>query len=414
MTELARICNNQFKDTRTAQTSVKDWNNIFETKKIALPTWQREDNWSLEFKIDLIKSILLNVDIPKFYVTKISDVGDNITYLIDGGHRTRTINEYMNNIFSIPIDDVYYYFNRLPPLSKINAKLLIEQPELYKYFTNYKLTIVQYDSISEVDARFIFNKLQNAVPMTIADVINTYETKLVEFLRDLIVTDKYGIKLINFYTKTYKPLNYVNGTNLNKNKILYDVCSKFTIFIPVKINTDYEDECVQALSSIMKGPTMDSPCLNYIKSYNEEIDDKTKMNFINHLKEMFKYINMLNELNITLLESELNTLLHSMRWLKSFNFNIFINFLRDCNKYNNHIKNANKFIKNKNYKNHSIELNNADILNNKSLGTIQQWIKSKTGGIVSSNKKNMITRLEIICKVNKLYSQIEPEPEPNL
>ena len=50
-------------------------------------------------------------------------------YLIDGGHRTRTISSYMKNMFAITIDDDKVFYN-LPKLP--NKKLTNE--ELYSYF----------------------------------------------------------------------------------------------------------------------------------------------------------------------------------------------------------------------------------------------------------------------------------------
>ena len=42
---------------------------------------------------------MLNSDIPKLFITNIKDT--RFCYLIDGGHRARSINEYINNEFSI-------------------------------------------------------------------------------------------------------------------------------------------------------------------------------------------------------------------------------------------------------------------------------------------------------------------------
>ena len=88
----------------TTQTLSRDieWFNLqFESNRYSLSPWQRDDCWSPEYQKTLIKSILLGIDIPKIYIGQIANT-DTET-IMDGGHRTRSINRFMNNDFSINI-----------------------------------------------------------------------------------------------------------------------------------------------------------------------------------------------------------------------------------------------------------------------------------------------------------------------
>ena len=80
------------------------------TKKFCFPEWQREDCWKDNYKKELISSIFKGIDLPKIYLGDISD--KDTVYIIDGGHRSRAISEFMKNEFSIVIDDIEIFYNK--------------------------------------------------------------------------------------------------------------------------------------------------------------------------------------------------------------------------------------------------------------------------------------------------------------
>ena len=82
----------------TTQTRSRDveWFNLqFESNRYALSPWQRDDCWPKDYQKTLIKSILFGIDIPKIYIGQI--INTNNETIMDGGHRTRAINGFMNN-----------------------------------------------------------------------------------------------------------------------------------------------------------------------------------------------------------------------------------------------------------------------------------------------------------------------------
>ena len=71
----------------------EDYINMYKLAK-----WQRKNRWPLDFKMNLIISILEGADISK--ITVGIDY-DEKSVIIDGGHRTRTMTEFMDNEWSI-------------------------------------------------------------------------------------------------------------------------------------------------------------------------------------------------------------------------------------------------------------------------------------------------------------------------
>ena len=82
--------------TFTKQTHSRDiewYNDKYNSNRYSLSKWQRDDCWPPEFKKYLILSIINGIDIPKIYIGQIIDT--DIETIMDGGHRTRTINEFI-------------------------------------------------------------------------------------------------------------------------------------------------------------------------------------------------------------------------------------------------------------------------------------------------------------------------------
>ena len=90
------------------QYPIKIWINLM-SSEFEFPEWQRENCWTDIFKQDLILSIINGVDLPKLYIGDIKDTDNK--YIIDGGHRSRTIEDFYNNKFHITINDqkIFHY-----------------------------------------------------------------------------------------------------------------------------------------------------------------------------------------------------------------------------------------------------------------------------------------------------------------
>lgn len=167
---------------------VKYYNNEFEEGERILDPWQRLDRWKLEYKMAFILSILVGNDIPKIMEYTLIDDETKKKRILDGGHRTRGINEYINGEFGIKIDENYYYWS-VPSVQEEKRRgksknKNLELPAEYKHrFLNYKLTITTYIDLTEEEAREKFNELNHCNPMNDAEVINSHSSLLVDNLR---------------------------------------------------------------------------------------------------------------------------------------------------------------------------------------------------------------------------------------
>ena len=92
-----------------SQYSISMYNDRLTKGKYSFPPWQREDCWTKRYKQELILAILTGIDIPKIYTADIKEIKE--TYIIDGGHRSRAISQFMNNEFSLKIDSIDVYYN---------------------------------------------------------------------------------------------------------------------------------------------------------------------------------------------------------------------------------------------------------------------------------------------------------------
>lgn len=140
-----------------------------------IPDWQREEVWDTGKKQQLIDSILRGWKLPKFYLLKTADEPEEFE-VVDGQQRLTAIFEFFDNIL---------------PLSPGSAKLF--KGRLYKDlpssisdgFDDFE---IEYDEISdaeEEDIKAFFQRLQQGLPLTSSEKLNSVHSKLRDFCRDL-------------------------------------------------------------------------------------------------------------------------------------------------------------------------------------------------------------------------------------
>ena len=367
--------------------SVSDYLQSFRNNEYDLPPWQREDCWDDEYRKELIKSILEGTDLPKLYMANITDNENDGISLLDGGHRTRTFLSYCNNEFSIPMNgkNVFYDNSDGTPLSETLSD------EDKNYLDTYQLSITRYDEITTKDARKLFNRLQNAVPMSIADVINSRESPLIDWLRDLKKNGIIDGRRMDYYfnnkTDTGKSL-----PNTNNNEDLYQLVSWWTIINPIPENN--EELEIIAIRYLEKGKTKSAMPLKYLKKFDETFDnvsEELKTNFVNMLTQFLQYLST-KRTKISM--ADLNTILHSMCHIENTDMQRIEHFQTQLESYNTKKSAAKKQQSNHNYdlsKSLNIE---ADNLNNMYNGNLVEWIRSRTDG--GSSERKMRVRSEMI------------------
>jgi len=347
--------------------------------KYTFPRWQRDEGWSQDYKEDLILSILNGIDIPKIYIAKIKDT--KFQYIMDGGHRSRTILSFKNNEFPLQnSQNKYIYYNKKFSHNTRNTDVLSDDNR--HNFDDFQLTIVTYNSIEEKECRLIFNRLQNARPMDIEDVINSYESEFIDFIRELI-NHKINSKTITEHFEG------IQGLSEAKTKVMTQLISWYSIIYP---NQSIKEPWENAIKYIKKGTKNKSPLLDYIKNNNTEITEDVKNEFIKHITFIFNYINECPNKKIA--ATDLNTLIHSRIYINNFNINKFNNIVKNVDIYKNMKNSAEKINKEKKY-DESTEINKqADKINSSFNGKLERWTRTRRNG--GNDPGGMKVRLEIV------------------
>lgn len=176
---------------------IRDFVKKYEEEEMTYPLWQRYDKWSGHYKRVFIRSLLEGKDIPKIYTCE--DPKDNFKeYILDGGHRTRAIVEFIHGVFSIPLkDDNWYVFTQReggPTVkpegrgSATNQTLLLPEV-LQTRLLRTQLQVVSYSGLDDDTPRKIFNELNHQRAMTVPEHVNMHSSRLVDGLRELAEGD---------------------------------------------------------------------------------------------------------------------------------------------------------------------------------------------------------------------------------
>tara|TARA_B110001469_G_C9625501_1_gene312227 strand:- start:321 stop:1559 length:1239 start_codon:yes stop_codon:yes gene_type:complete len=186
---------------------IREYVTSYENGEITFPVWQRYDggDWKKDdYKPVFIISLLEGKDIPKIYTCV--DPADNFKeYILDGGHRTRAIVEFIQGKFSIPLNTPgggknWYVFTKQEGMDECRpvkekgrgsaTGQTILLPEVLKIrLLRTQLQVVSYADIDEPTSRKIFNELNHQRPMTIPELVNVHSSLLVDRLRALADED---------------------------------------------------------------------------------------------------------------------------------------------------------------------------------------------------------------------------------
>jgi hypothetical protein len=278
-----------------------DLNKQFEAGEIIFPIWQRNENWPVSYKKDLVTSILNKRMIPMLFFANIGQKN----YILDGGHRTRALNSFMNNEFYIEIrrnnilvPNVYY--------NKLKSNNLTDEEK--SIFDNYPLPLYKYTNITEDESRDIFNDLQHARSMTTAEICNSYASYLIDYLRNLenlIVNDNSLYEILNYRTNPFpKPK-----------------CHNYLLVLIQLFSFFDGDSAKSSLYSCNGGKEH----ISYVKKFSQDdLDDEYKKEFEEYLINFFNFISKLKLKNL-LRVGDFHSIFHYMVWHDIPNINNFLN-----------------------------------------------------------------------------------------
>ena len=287
----------------------------------------------------------------------------------------------MNNEFSVRIDGQDVFFDKQIDQETRNTRNLNTTEK--RTFLGYNLTVTTYIDITENDCRMIFNILQNAQPMSVADVINSHQSSLVDYLRMIsreFMVDGKPLKELVVQNKILK--------NADNSELLYQLASWWTIINPILEEDDDVEEEV-AMKYLEKGLTRESKCLSYVKKHTTEITNDLKEHFEDYI------IYLMNFPNIKKMTStDINTLLHSKEWIEGFSEDNFNTFLEAVSEYNAVKNKSNKLFKDGKVDEGKQLMEESDELDSEYSGDLSVWKNSKSSGGYNfsgmSKRKNIV------------------------
>ena len=99
-------------NTVSSDVRIKDYDKSCRDGGKKYPDWQRFDGWTPQYKREFVKAVLEGKDIPKIYTYEDPEDTDK-EYILDGGHRSRAISEYIDGEFAISLKGDWYSFKVL-------------------------------------------------------------------------------------------------------------------------------------------------------------------------------------------------------------------------------------------------------------------------------------------------------------
>jgi len=168
----------------------KDQNYQCINKPLNFTKWQRDDRWSLKEKRALIGSIMMNIGLHKLILATIPNLSDSYLYIVDGGHRYRTIKSFYNNDFYIMHGDYKLYYDKAEDTLESDERQLLQFPDLLNQFHSYKLDFDIYDGLSEKDAIYLFLMINQTDPLSVAEWLNSSIHPAITYLRNKYTNSK--------------------------------------------------------------------------------------------------------------------------------------------------------------------------------------------------------------------------------
>ncbi len=137
-----------------------------------IPEWQRQEVWSRSKKQNLIDTILRGWKLPKFYLFKVSDDPESYE-VVDGQQRLVSILEFFEN--QLPLAD--------ETAEKFGGQYYKELPDnVVDAFDDYEIEFDEIEEATEEEVKEFFQRLQEGLPLTSAEKLNSIHSKLRDYL----------------------------------------------------------------------------------------------------------------------------------------------------------------------------------------------------------------------------------------
>jgi Protein of unknown function DUF262 len=140
-----------------------------------IPDWQREEVWDTAKKQKLIDSILRSWKLPKFYYLKTSDDPEEFE-VVDGQQRLMAIFEFFDNTLSLSPDSA----------KRFKGRFYKDLPAaISDGFDDFEIEYDEITGADEEDIKAFFQRLQQGLPLTSSEKLNSVHSDLRNFCRGL-------------------------------------------------------------------------------------------------------------------------------------------------------------------------------------------------------------------------------------
>lgn len=141
-----------------------------------IPEWQRQKVWSRAKKQNLIDSILRGWRLPKFYFLRLSDKAGTFE-VVDGQQRLNAIFEFYDN--ELPLAD--------PSAKEFGGHYYEDLPDnVSDAYDDFEIQYDLIDEASDEDVKQFFQRLQDGLPLTSSEKLNSISSKLGDFVRSQV------------------------------------------------------------------------------------------------------------------------------------------------------------------------------------------------------------------------------------
>lgn len=140
-----------------------------------IPEWQRQKVWSQSKKQSLIDTILRGWKLPKFYFQKISDDPETFE-VVDGQQRLAAIFEFFDNDLELAAASA----------KRFGGKTYRDLHDTYvDLIDDYKIEFDVIEDADEADVKDLFQRLQEGLPTTSSEKLNSIHSNLRNFVMKL-------------------------------------------------------------------------------------------------------------------------------------------------------------------------------------------------------------------------------------
>ena len=147
-------------------------------------SYQRTNTWDDWMHADYIGSLLKGEQPPPIVINNKVENDRPVSYIIDGGHRTRAILDFQEGVFPVHLEGINWYFKKGNKDLKKNDRILSEVDQFD--FRQIAIQILCYQDLQEDQEHQIFQDSNKQKPLTRGQLIIAVDTPFVRALNNVI------------------------------------------------------------------------------------------------------------------------------------------------------------------------------------------------------------------------------------